>query len=113
MFISLILHSDIKQYMKPIAGILSILFSSAIMISCSPEIKLQNNLTRDGGRWNIDEFKTTVVVSTTPDVPVITQTFNVGEAFFMNQVPVSGFSMIHLPCRMLPLILNGKTLPVK
>lgn len=82
MFISLILHSDIKYNMKSVAGIFSVLFSAAVLVSCSPEIKLQNNLTRDGGRWNIDEFKTTVVVSTTPDVPVITQTFNVGEAIF-------------------------------
>lgn len=68
--------------MKISTTLLSILFISATIISCSPEVKIQNHLTKNGGRWNIDEFKTTVTVSITPDDSLVYQAFNVGEALF-------------------------------
>jgi len=64
---------------------LFILFASLVtlFVACSPEIKLQNHLTRDGGRWNIDEFKVTSVTKTDPPTePTIIQEFNVGEILF-------------------------------
>ncbi len=51
-------------------------------IACSPEIKLQNILTKDGGRWNIDEVR--INSTTQVDPPIYTETVadNMGEIIF-------------------------------
>ncbi|MFN3939221.1 MAG: hypothetical protein ACK4IY_01460 [Chitinophagales bacterium] len=65
---------------KKIAGFLIVI--TLMVVACSPEIKLENTLTKDGGRWNIDEVR---VVSTTQlDPPVVTEfaADNQGEILF-------------------------------
>jgi hypothetical protein len=63
---------------------LTLLFivGTIIFASCSDEVKLQNTLTKDGGRWNIDAFKVTVTSSIDPDNPLVTEDFNIGEVTF-------------------------------
>lgn len=51
-------------------------------ISCSPEIKLQNTLTKDGGRWNIDELKVNTTVQLDPPVYSEEKVANQGELLF-------------------------------
>lgn len=51
-------------------------------ISCSPEIKLQNNLTKDGGRWNIDEIKVNSTIQLDPPVYSEVKENNAGELLF-------------------------------
>ncbi|MBK6729764.1 MAG: hypothetical protein IPG60_01970 [Bacteroidetes bacterium] len=51
-------------------------------ISCSPELKLQNTLTKDGGRWNIDELKVNTTVQLDPPVYSEEKISNQGELLF-------------------------------
>lgn len=53
-----------------------------VIAACSPELKLENNLTKNGGRWNIDEVR--VVTTVQLDPPVVTEfsADNQGEILF-------------------------------
>lgn len=52
------------------------------LVSCSDEVKLQNVLTKDGGRWNVDKLSVSVTNSLDPDNNFASEEFNVGEMTF-------------------------------
>ncbi len=52
------------------------------LVSCSDEVKLQNVLTKDGGRWNVDKLSVVVTNSLDPDNNFASEEFNAGEMTF-------------------------------
>ncbi len=53
-----------------------------VAVSCSKAAKLENNLTKQGGRWNIDNYK--VTIATTELAPVITESGDAGYMYFFD-----------------------------
>lgn len=49
-----------------------------VLASCSKQSQLENNLTRQAGRWNIDNYKVTVATTGLP-----TETLEYGDAGYM------------------------------
>ena len=68
--------------MKSTIRVFGVFMAALLLAACSPEVKLQNIMTRDGGRWDVDEVIVTVTTNTEPPPVVETREFNVAEALF-------------------------------
>lgn len=63
-----------------IIGALAVI--AMLVIACTPEIKFQKNLTKDGGRWNMDEIRVNTSVQLDPPVNSEYVADNQGELLF-------------------------------
>lgn len=68
--------------MKKLSIFFLVISTALLFSSCSKEMQIENNLTSQSGRWNIDNYKITITTTGLP--PVISESGDLGYMYFFD-----------------------------